>query len=225
MSPPGPSSRVLLRDAWCSYLRILWLTCLLASLCGIYVRTFLVQAFQVPSDSMQPTLLVGDRILVNKFIFSDLRAGSEWTPPWLPSRLPRRGDVVVAVSPRRHQYLVKRAIGLPGEQLEMSQGQLFVDRAQVEETYLHTAHPDDGSIEATSIPLDRYFLLGDHRSGSVDSRVWGALPARHLVGQAFVIYWSDAAFDVADPDRLISTRDRLSWLQRYRWERLMRPVR
>ncbi len=211
--------------SWLSYFRTLWLAVLLASLCGLFVRTFLVQAFRVPSESMHPALLVGDRILVNKFVFGGRRAGFSGSGlPWLPSRAPRRGDVVVLVSPQYRRYLVKRVIGLPYDQVDLEAGRLSINRTSVEEGYVQSPFLlDDGSL-SLSVPAGRYFFLGDHRSQSLDSRSWGTLPARHLVGQAFVVYWSDTS-DGAEPDRLKDTRGLFSWLRRCRWERFMKPVR
>lgn len=205
--------------------RPLVLAAVLALILGIYVRTFLVQAFQVPSRSMEPGLLVGDHILVNKFIYGDSRASGRPWLPWLPRRDLQRGDVVVLVSPRQEQFLIKRCIGLPGDTLEASQGSLVVNRRRVDEGYLKRRGPTR-AMSPRTIPLDRYFFLGDHRTASVDSREWGALSDDHVVGQGFLIYWSKEGSDDREPDTLDPySRDRFSWLQRVRWERFMKPIR
>lgn len=173
---------------------------------------------------MQPALLIGDRILVNKFVFAHRRAGTGSRWPWLPHREPRHGDVAVLIAPQYRHYLVKRIIGLPYDQVDLADGRLSINRIRIEEAYVQPLSLQGGGSHSLSVPPERYFLLGDHRSRSLDSRTWGTLPARHLVGQAFVVYWSDAS-EHHEPDRLSGIRGLFSWLQRSRWERFMKPVR
>lgn len=174
---------------------------------------------------MEPSLLVGDHVLINKFIYGSRRAGEHRSFPWLPARGPDYGDVVVLAGPRHHQHLIKRCVGLPGDTLAAPQDTLYVNRRRAVETYLQAPGSTTG-LHTTSVPLDRYFFLGDHRTESRDSRSWGALTANHLVGQAFLVYWSEIPDDIEQPDKLTHhSQRRLFWLQRFRWNRIMKRVR
>lgn len=140
----------------------------MAAMLGLFVRTFLVQVFAVPSPSMEPTLLVGDQVLVNKFLFAaDRERDGSKPPPWLPMRSVQRGDVVVFKGPDARFEFVKRCVALPGETIALE--------------------TTDSEI---TIPLDHYFYLGDHRDLSRDSRHWGSISRRHLTGEAWLIIWS-----------------------------------
>jgi len=139
-----------------------------------FLITFVVQAFYIPSRSMEPTLEPGDRILVNKFIYR--------------FHEPRRGDVIVfkfPLDPSRD--FIKRVIGLPNDTVEIRSGALYINEKQVKEPYLPETFP--GSYGPFKVPPRHLFVLGDNRGNSEDSRFWGALPRENIVGKAMVIYW------------------------------------
>lgn len=167
---------------------------LIALVLAFIIRSFIVQAFKIPSGSMIPTLLVGDHILVNKFIFG----------PQIPFtkvrvfsfKKPERGEVVVFLEPtERKKDFIKRVIGLPGETIQVIDRKVHINGKPLEEdTYAYYASSryvrgldNHGPIK---IPEDCYFMMGDNRENSSDSRVWGPVPFELMKGKAFMIYWS-----------------------------------
>jgi signal peptidase I len=174
---------------------------LVSVILALFVRTFLVQAFVVPSGSMEETVLVGDHLLVNKFLFGP---HGHALSRLLPHRDVRRGDIIVFKFPKdpTHDY-IKRVVALPGDVVEIRAGTLFVNG--VAERLPATgargvaragAGPADGSprdyLGPIRIPAESYFAMGDNRRGSYDSRFWGPVPAQNLKGRALWIYWSSA---------------------------------
>lgn len=215
---------------------------LAAVLVALFFRTWVVEAFNIPSGSMEPGLLPGDHIVVDKFLYG-ASAG-----PWgrlLPRRDPARGDVIVFRSPAEpSRDLVKRFVGLPGETVEIAAKRLLVDGAPREEPYaVHRdpdvlpKSPDVPKLLATRdhfgpLPLasGEYLALGDNRDDSQDSRVFGPVPRSHLKGRAVVIYWSfddGAAAGIrgrgAALRRLLDNA--LHFFERTRWGRTGRQVR
>jgi signal peptidase I len=155
----------------------------LALVAAIVIKTFLVQAFYIPSGSMEPTLDIGDRVLVNKLAY---RLGD-----------PHRGDIVVferppAESSTEIKDLIKRVIGLPGETIATDGiGHIVVDGKPLDESgYLHDTETFSNTrIPEQRIPPDRYWVMGDNRDHSKDSRVFGPIARSLLVGKAFVRVW------------------------------------
>ncbi len=167
----GPRKRSLARDVAFSLL--------VAALVAGSLRWFVVGAYEIPSESMTPTLQVGDRILVNKLSY---RAHD-----------PRRGDVIVfdrppAAGPGPEQ-LIKRVVGLPGEVVDLKDGVVTIDGRDLREPYLL----QDGSLSSmdapVQVPRGMVFVMGDHRSDSTDSRVFGPVLESSIVGRAFVVVW------------------------------------
>lgn len=206
---------------------------LVAVVFALFVRTFLVQAFVVPTPSMENTVLVGDHLVVNKFIFAPHLWGK-----FLPYRELRRGDVFVfkfPEDPRRD--FIKRAVALPGDVLEIRDKVIFVNgEKQPDPRAIHAESriwPDDRELpEAlrrrdqfapTRISAGSSFALGDNRDSSYDSRFWGAVPSSHVKGRALFIYWS------VGPPALPASRGLLSratdLLHRTRWNRTFLAVR
>lgn len=145
------------------------------------VRPFIVEAFVIPSESMVPTLMVGDRVLANKFIY-------DFTEP-------DRGDIAVFRSVGgENENLIKRVIGLPGDRVAVRNGEAYVNGERLDEPYLNQGLPDTSTSEPTTVPENSYFMLGDNRGNSGDSRVFGPVPEDNLVGEAFLRFWP--------PDRL-----------------------
>ncbi|MDA8015898.1 MAG: signal peptidase I [Thermoanaerobaculia bacterium] len=174
---------------------------------GIFLgfsNTFLVKTFYIPSGSMKQTLLIGDHLFVNRFIYGPA-AGP--LADLLPAREPERGDIVIFRSVQTPQTdLVKRLIGLPGDRIEVVDKVLYVNGQQVDDSS-YTQHvdprvfPDRPFVKADArrrdnfgpyeVPEDHYFFLGDNRDESYDSRFWGAVPRHYVKGRAWMIYWSN----------------------------------
>ncbi len=177
---------------------------LIAAVFLLFTNTFVVKTFFIPSGSMEETLLVGDHLFVNRFIFGPTTGSLEKT--FLPLREPRRGDIVIFRSPERPNVdLVKRLIGLPGDTIQVVNKQLFVNGQKVEDgayvvhkdprTYLNRPYMSEqqrlrDNFGPVTVPADSYFCMGDNRDLSYDSRFWGTVPAHYLKGRAFLIYWS-----------------------------------
>jgi signal peptidase I len=205
---------------------------------ALFARTFLFQAFEVPSPSMEKNVLTGDRLLVNKFL---LAPRSSPLDPLLPSRNVRRGDIVVFRFPQdpRRDFL-KRVVGLSGETMAIRDKRVFVDGRLLDEPYAFHSDdrvwPDDPSVPddrrrrdqlaPTGVPQGSYFVMGDNRDDSNDSRYWGAVPAGHIEGRALFVYWSflPLGSDAPSGARAV-VRLPLDLLRRTRWDRLFRPVR
>jgi signal peptidase I len=197
------------------YFESLLVTVLLA----LFATTFVLQAFKIPSRSMEGTLLVGDHLLVNKFIFG---GQGKWYEKFLPYRALERGDIIVFKYPYQdHTHYVKRVIGLPGDRVKLVDQRVFVNGKALDEPYvvhdpaapydpLNYAFPPVGSQLYSSqiapewardmrnhikgdeivVPAGKYFAMGDNRDQSSDSRYWGFVDRDAIMGRPFVIYWS-----------------------------------
>ena len=155
---------------------------IIAVILALIIRTFIVQAFKIPTGSMRPTLVEGDRILVNKFIYR--------------FKKPERGNVIVFVSLEdKKKDFIKRLIGLPGENVEISNGTVLVNGRAVDkdsvirERYYYNRGNFGKVYQTIKVPENAYFVLGDNSISSRDSRYWGFLPKKYLIGKAFLIYW------------------------------------
>ena len=197
---------------------------LLVSLAGtfatlLFIMTFMVQAFAIPSSSMENTLLIGDHVLVDRFAFAPK---ASWAGSLLPYRDIRRGDIVVFLSPETPGlHIVKRVIGIPGDRIHLRDGVVYRNGEKLDEPYvLHDADDlsdryrnDFPSIapsgadpniydrwraelasyiqgEDIVVPADSYFGMGDHRGVSLDSRYWGFIPRENVIGRPMFVYWS-----------------------------------
>lgn len=204
--------------------RIYFEALLVTVLVATFARTFLVQGVHISSGSMENGLLVGDHLLVNRFLFHD---ASEPASRFLPRRRIRRGEVIVhRYPPDPSTVLVKRCMGLPGERVEIVAGRLLVDGREVDESAYITPAKRPRSMPAQVLGPDRYFVMGDQRGDSLDSRDWGAVPGDLVVGKPLFVYWS-----WRDPDRVLhGLGARLAWLashffDRTRWSRTGHRVR
>lgn len=206
---------------------------LVAVIFALFVRTFLVQAFVVPTPSMENTVLVGDHLVVNKFIFARHR----WSQ-FLPYRDIARGDVFVFKFPEDPQRdFIKRVIALPGDILEIRDKRVFVDGSLVPEPLaIHSdgrVWPNDrdlpdglrrrDQLPPMRLPSELFFAMGDNRDSSYDSRFWGPVPQGNVKGRALFVYWSFApAPPGSEPGLWARIR---SLASRTRWSRTLLPVR
>ena len=208
-----------------------------ALLLFLFLHVFIMEAFKIPSGSMEGTLRVGDFLLVNKLVYGAELPLSHTRLPAV--RSPDRGDVIVFKwPPDPTKNFVKRLVGLPGDTLAMSEGVLVRNGVKVEERYVSHTEPDadpsgeefrwqrDHLLKTAQasiayrpsrnnwgplvVPRHRYFVLGDNRDNSLDSRYWGFVPDSLVRGQPFVVYYS------YEPDSV----SRFDWLTRVRWNRL-----
>ena len=169
-----------------------------------FTNTFVVKTFFIPSASMEETLLIGDHLFVNRFIFGATESAAE--ERILPLRPVRRGDIVIFRSPERPQVdMVKRCIALPGDVVEVVGKDLLINgKPVVDDAYTwhrdervfpnRSSIPDQARLRDNfgpyTVPEEHYFCLGDNRDQSYDSRFWGPVPAHYVKGRAFMIYWS-----------------------------------
>jgi signal peptidase I len=167
---------------------------LIAFVLAMVIRTFVIQAFKIPTGSMRMTLLEGDAILVNKFLYgakipftADLR---------LPAvRQPKRGDVVVFIFPQdTKKDFIKRLVGVEGDTVEIRNGTIYVNEKPVVEPGFNSNyywnHGEYGEAgKKIVVPKNSYFVLGDNSASSQDSRYWGFVPKRNVLGKAILIYW------------------------------------
>jgi len=142
-----------------------------------FVRPFVVEAYRIPTESMVPTLEVGDRVLANKFIY-------RFTDP-------ERRDIVVfgSVDEDDDQTLIKRVVGVAGDEIQVQGGVLYVNEEAQDEPYLNDADLSRGFYGPTVVPEGHIFVMGDNRGNSADSRVFGPLPLENLKGEAFMRFW------------------------------------
>jgi signal peptidase I len=215
---------------------------LVAVLFALFFKTFVVEAFQIPSASMEESLLVGDHVVVNKFVYGKHEA------PWaglLPHRDPRVGDVFVfRYPPDPERDFVKRVAGLPGDVLQIRAKRLFRNGAAVDEPRVvyrdKETYPDGDGVPASvarrdsfgpfTVPERAFFALGDNRDESRDSRFWGPVPTALVKGRAVFVYWSyDAGQEAAAAGRGAGLRrfldTALHFFSRTRWPRTFQAVR
>ncbi|HJO04428.1 MAG TPA: signal peptidase I [Acidobacteriota bacterium] len=203
---------------------------LIAAILALFIRTFVFQAFKIPTGSMEPNLLVGDHIVVNKFVYGPGGSGSFM----LPTAEINRGDVIVFRAPQEpDKDFIKRVVGIGGDKIEVRDGVVLVNDEIVDEPFaLHTSnfgsHRDYGPIQ---VPEGEYFCMGDNRDNSRDSRYWGTVPRRLVKGRAVAVYWSFDApsrtyFASGFGDRLVQLGKLLpSFFTRTRWERTFQMIR
>lgn len=170
-APQRPASRGLIRELR-SWLRDI----VFALATAIFIVIFVIQPVKVEGTSMQPRLVDQERIFVNRFLyrFSDIE----------------RGDIVVFWYPRdRSKSFIKRVLGVPGDEIEIRDGALFVNGRKVEEPYLRPDFRDHDYLRRQKVPANQFFVLGDHRNSSNDSRNWGFVPRDLVYGKAVFRYW------------------------------------
>lgn len=204
-----------------------------------FVMTFVVQAFQIPTGSMEDTLLVGDFLLVNKFAYAQpLFPAEDFI---LPKKKLERGDIVVFKYPQQlSKDFVKRLIALEGDEIKIKDKQVYINGNPIQENYKvhkdaqvynenNSFHYDDfirDNYGPFAVPPGQCFVLGDNRDNSLDSRYWGTLPLKYIKGKPWVIYFSYKA----DSDAYLKNglKDRLKrlvqFITRARWNRMFRVI-
>jgi signal peptidase I len=230
-----------MRSHWRDYFEAL----LVAVIFATFARTYVVQAFKIPSGSMENNLLVGDHILVNKMIYGSRLASLERL--LLPARSVRRGDVVVfrfPEDPRRD--FIKRCIALPGDEIEIRDKVVYVNGEPVPESgyvqhsdsrvfppsvFLSSDYRFRDNFQPLTVPDGELFFMGDNRDDSHDSRFWGTVPLHLVKGRALLVYWSfDATRESGAWSGYVGRLKQLSEVvmrfpERTRWERTFRLVR
>jgi len=167
---------------------------IIALILALLIRTFVIQAFKIPSGSMIPTFEIGDRIFVSKFIYG---AKIPFTDIRLPAlRQPQRGDIIVFVSPETPKKdFVKRLVALEGETVEIKDGNIFINGKKIDgpdsvkSNYYYNRGEYGKEGASITVPQGFYFALGDNSSNSRDSRYWGFVPKKNLIGKAILLYW------------------------------------
>ena len=208
----------------------------IAVVLALFVRTYVVQAFKIPTGSMENNLLIGDHLLVNKFVLGPSSSGLERTV--LPLGAVKRGDIIVFKYPEEPERdYVKRVIGLPGETLELRDKRVYINGTALDEPYVHFLLPPRATTpemqETTSydvrerygpvtVPEGKYFMMGDNRDNSQDSRYWGFLPREYMKGRALVIYWS---FDTDGEEDTSFASVFAHFFTRTRWDRMLHVIR
>ena len=215
----------------------------IAVILALFIRTFVVQAFKIPTGSMEENLLIGDHLLVNKFIFAPTATPIERA--LLPVKSINRGDVIVFKYPEEpDRDFIKRVIGLPGESVEVREKKVYVNGTALDEPYAHYLLPVSTASEfhevtsfdvrerygPVTVPSDHYFVMGDNRDNSQDSRYWGFLPRDYVKGKALIIYWSYEAEreDYQEEGAGATLRGLASvfihFFTRTRWERMFHVI-
>lgn len=169
----------------------------IALVLALFIRTFVVQAFKIPSGSMKDTLLVGDHILVNKFIYGIKNPFTDNT--WISINQPERNDVIVFKFPQNpSQDFIKRVVGVAGDRIEIKDKKLFINGQYFDVAAANFRDPsvkssDSGprdNFEPVTVPAHKLFVMGDNRDNSLDSRFWGFVDLKAVKGKAFMLYWS-----------------------------------
>ena len=199
----------------------------IAVILALFVRTFVVQAFKIPTGSMENNLLIGDHLLVNKFLFAPTLSSLE--EKLLPIEPIRRGDIMVFKFPQNPERdFVKRVIGLPGDTVEMRKKRIYINGDVTDEPYVRFVSPyTEGMVDISEcrcmvnygpvvVPAGHYFMMGDNRDNSEDSRFWGFMPRSYVKGKALFVYISFVDQDQAPPS--------IQWYQWVRWSRLLHQI-
>ena len=219
-----PQQKPLLRD----YIE----TILVCVIFVIFSRAFVFQQSKIPSGSMMDTLLIGDYIMVNRFVYAPRIF--DWEAGLLPLRPIRRGDVIVFKQPDEPEVdFIKRIVGTPGDIVELKNGYLHVNKQLVDEPYVeddYRRQDPKRNFGPVEVSPDHYFVMGDHRNQSADSRFWGQVPRGLIKGRALLIWWSyeeqPGKIYMSLPERLASWGSKiLHFFTRSRWGRCFSLIR
>jgi signal peptidase I len=169
---------------------------LIAVLIALFIRTFVVQAFKIPSSSMEPTLLVGDYLLVNRFIYGIRIPYTD--AKFFQYKKPQRGDIIVFIYPKDHSKdFIKRVIGTEGEKVEIIHNKIYINDRLIDDPWGHFTKTGWSeylqgieNFGPVVVPKDSLFVMGDNRDNSQDSRFWGFVDLNAVLGKAFILYFS-----------------------------------
>ncbi len=218
-------SRRILREYFESFI--------LAVIVVLFMRSFLAEAVQIPTGSMEDTLLPGDHLFINKFTFRDyLMADRSGMLPYVGIK---RKDIVIFRffdEPTSFRYYVKRVIGLPGEIVEIRSKQVFIDGKPLDEPYAVFKNPSRSDrrprdvLGPVEIPVNHFFVMGDNRDRSYDSRYWGPLPREQIIGSPLVVWWSFEKNTSVDLQQGSSRLQKffIGFFNQIRWGRLGKMV-
>jgi signal peptidase I len=227
-----------------STLREYFESIVIAVILALFIRTFVVQAFKIPTGSMENNLLIGDHLLVNKMVYAPTASRLERAV--LPIAQIKRGDVMVFKYPEEpDRDFIKRVIGLPGETIEIREKKVYINGKPLDEPYVHFLQQPSSQSELSevtsfdvrerygpvTVPADQYFMMGDNRDNSQDSRYWGFLSRDLVKGRALVIYWSYEAGreDYQETGAGATLRGLGSvfvhFFTRTRWDRMLHQIR
>ena len=205
------------KESTSSWIKSNLITIFYAIIIALVIRTFLFQPFFIPSSSMEPGLLVGDRIFASKYDFGYSRHSFPFSLPIVKGRIfessPKRGDVVIFKPPHTRNDYIKRLIGLPGDKIQLNDGVVFINSIPVDREFVRTDEsganifketmpngrsyeirdvgktPQDNTVEFL-VPENHYFFLGDNRDKSSDSRFWESVPIERIIAKAQIIFFS-----------------------------------
>jgi signal peptidase I len=227
-----------------STLREYFESIVIAVILALFIRTFVVQAFKIPTGSMENNLLIGDHLLVNKFVFGPTETALERA--LLPIRPITRLEIIVFKYPEEpDRDYIKRVIGLPGETVEVREKKVYINGTALVEPYVHFLQAPAATSEfhevtsfdvrerygPVTVPANHYFMMGDNRDNSQDSRYWGFLPRENIKGRSLVIYWSYQAEreDYQDESAGATAKGLVSvfahFFTRTRWDRMLHQTR
>tara|TARA_B100000579_G_scaffold436665_1_gene463362 strand:+ start:839 stop:1546 length:708 start_codon:yes stop_codon:yes gene_type:complete len=205
------------KESTSSWIKTNLITILYAIIIALLIRTFLFQPFFIPSSSMEPGLIVGDRIFASKYDYGYSRHSFPFSLPLINGRVfessPKRGDVVIFKPPHTRNDYIKRLIGLPGDKIKLIDGTIYINSIPVEREFVRTDDKDiaiyketmssginyetrdlgnkpQDNIEEFIVPENHYFFMGDNRDNSNDSRFWGPVPTERIVAKAQIIFFS-----------------------------------
>ena len=205
------------KESTSSWIKTNLITILYAIIIALLIRTFLFQPFFIPSSSMEPGLIVGDRIFASKYDYGYSRHSFPFSLPLINGRVfessPKRGDVVIFKPPHTRNDYIKRLIGLPGDKIKLIDGTIYINSIPVEREFVRTDDKDiaiyketmssginyetrdlgnkpQDNIEEFIVPENHYFFMGDNRDNSNDSRFWGPVPTESIVAKAQIIFFS-----------------------------------
>jgi signal peptidase I len=189
---PTPKKNSVIRKK--SALREWIETIVIAVALALFVRTFFIELFRIPSGSMRPTFLEGDRILVSKLTYGPRIpfTGGFRLPGF---RQPQRGEIIVFIYPEDpKKNFIKRLVGFPGERVQIIDGNIYIndkklDDPKFNQRYYYNRGSFGQEKQTIVVPQDSYYVLGDNSGSSQDSRYWGFVPKKNLVGKAILIYW------------------------------------
>jgi len=203
----------------------------ITAIIALFATTYVIQAFKIPTGSMESNLLIGDHLLVNKYVYG-IQSG--FLSKIFPYKEPKRGDIIVFKYPNSPEVAyVKRLMGLPGEKLELIGHTLYINGQALTENYTQYMQP--GSINERwgpyYVPEGQYFAMGDNRDNSQDSRYWGFVPRDYILGKPLIVYWSfetprEEYLQTSMPDRVKQFADVFfNFFAKTRWRRTFRIIR